>query len=385
MTTRKYWITTLTKTIDPVLSHMANNTLKEVFPLKEHPEGTSKKECAYLEILARTLCGTTSWFNAQPEDEEEYKQQQHYKALTQKALHNAVDDTAKDFVFIKDEKGNYVPQILVDTAFLALALLRAKESLWQHLEADTQQKLISYLKETRAIKPNFSNWLLFSGMVETFLFAVGEDCDWMRVDYCFKQFEQWYVGDGMYSDGPQYHEDYYNSYVITPFLVEMVRHLEDQLPMLGVNKNQILKRAKRYATILEGRINCDGTFNAIGRSISYRCGAFHHLAMMANYDLLPEEITQAQTRCALTAVIKRCMDAPTTYDEEGWLNVGLYGHQPELREVYISGASLYLTTFIFLPLGLDATHDFWKNESQLYTMQKVWAGENMASDHALYG
>lgn len=32
---------------------------------------------------------------------------------------------------------------------------------------------------------------------------MGEDWDPMRVDYALKQHEQWYLGDGMYSDGPE--------------------------------------------------------------------------------------------------------------------------------------------------------------------------------------
>lgn len=383
METRRFWVDELIRMIDPVLSNMAQNIFKEHFRRQEHPKGTSKAECAYLEAFARVLCGTTAWFNAENLSEEEYIAQQKYLSLTKRALRNAVDKEAKDFVYIKDGEGKYVAQMLVDTAFLALALLRAKEPLWDQLEEETKQRIIYYFKETRAIKPNFSNWLLFSGMVETFLYSVGEDCDWMRIDYCFKQFEQWYLGDGIYSDGPYYREDYYNSYVIVPFLVEMVRHLGERLESYEEVKEKIYCRAQRYALIQEGWINCDGTFNAIGRSIAYRCGAFHHLAMMAWYKLLPKEISPEQTRCALTAVIRKCTEAESTYTKEGFLSVGLYGYQPDLREVYISGASLYLATFAFLPLGLESKDQFWKNPDVLYTMQKVWTGVNMFPDHAI--
>ena len=60
------------------------------------------------------------------------------------------------------------------------------------------------LRLTRSRKPVFSNWLLFSAMTETFLrYAEQPDWDPMRVDYAIKQHFQWYLGDGVFSDGPR--------------------------------------------------------------------------------------------------------------------------------------------------------------------------------------
>lgn len=382
MNTRQIWVETLTRMVDPVLTHMAGDTLKENMPLKPHKDAGQREECGYLEILGRTLCGLSAWFNAEVIEEDEKKLQEYYLDLAIQAVAHGVDEEAKDFVFIKGKNG-YTPQILVDTAFLALAFLRAKDSLWDKLPEVTKSNVVKYFKETRSIQPYFNNWILFSGMIETFLCSIGEEWDKMRVDYCYKQMEQWYIGDGIYSDGTRHHEDYYNSYVIQPFLVEMVRELGGKLMTESSHTEKVIQRAQRYAMIQEARINCDGTFNAIGRSITYRCGAFHHLATMAYHELLPEELSPAGVRCALTAMIKKCMEAPSTYDEKGWLNVGLYGHQPNLREFYISQASLYLATFCFLPLGLGTDAPFWALPDELFTMQKIWSGIDVTADHAI--
>jgi len=93
----------------------------------------------------------------------------------------------------------------------------------------------------------------------------------------------------------------------------------------------------------------------LGRSLAYRCGAFHHLAHQAWRGALPAELAPAQVRSALTAVIRRTLDTDGTLDAEGWLRVGLAGHQPALAEPYISTGSLYLCTFAFHPLGLPAS------------------------------
>ena len=58
------------------------------------------------------------------------------------------------------------------------------------------------------------------------------------------------------------------------------------------------ERARRYGAILERLVAPDGSFPAIGRSIAYRCGAFHLLAQLALRHELPEGLSPAQARGA---------------------------------------------------------------------------------------
>ena len=52
----------------------------------------------------------------------------------------------------------------------------------------------------------------------------------MRVDYALRQHDQWYKGDGAYGDGPAFHWDYYNSFVIQPMLLDVLDVCRDKLP-----------------------------------------------------------------------------------------------------------------------------------------------------------
>jgi hypothetical protein len=270
----------------------------------------------------------------------------------------------------------------VDTAFLAHAILRAPKTLWQELDSRVQENVVQALKATRSRKPHFSNWLLFSAMIETALLAVGEEWDPMRVDFALKQHEQWYLGDGMYSDGPDYHADYYNSFVIQPMLIDIIERVSGESDDWAQMTGPIVARAQRYAAILERSISPEGTFPVTGRSLVYRTGAFQLLAQFALRGELPAELDPAQVRCALSAVIRRLMEAPGTFDEAGWLQIGLCGHQPELGEPYISTGSLYLCSAVFLPLGLSADDAFWHNEDAPWTSQKAWSGQTVAIDKA---
>jgi hypothetical protein len=78
------------------------------------------------------------------------------------------------------------------------------------------------------------------------------------------------------------------------------------------------------------------------------------------------------------------MVAPGTFDENGWLQVGFYGHQPAMGDSYISTGSLYLCCAGFTSLGLPPDDAFWSGTAAKWTAQKIWAGENVPGDHALH-
>jgi len=98
---------------------------------------------------------------------------------------------------------------------------------------------------------------------------------------------------------------------------------------------------------------------------------------------LPDGTSPSQVRGALTAVIRRTLEAPETFDSNGWLRIGLCGHQPGVGETYISTGSLYLCSVAFLPLGLDANDPFWSSPPQPWTSVKAWRGEPFPIDHAI--
>lgn len=375
-TDRQIWLSHLDKLANPVLTNLANDSLKATMPV----EGKTKDrpEYTHLEAFGRLLAGIGPWLNlTEFSDTSEKQMRDKYFALTLKAFDNATNPNAKDF--LNFNKG---AQPVVDAAFLAHGLIRAP-NVWEALSAPVKANVVKAFLSSRVIRPGFNNWLLFSGMIEAFFAKYGYDYDKMRLDYALRQHEQWYLGDGMYGDGPNFHWDYYNSYVIQPFLYDIMNAI---LPKEGVYKKMaedVTKRSIRYAAIQERLISPEGTFPIIGRSIAYRAGAFQQLANMALVEKLPELVSPAQVRSALTAVIQRTTEAQGTFDAKGWLQIGLHGHQPALGETYISTGSLYLCATVLLPLGLPATNPFWAAPAADWTAKKVWNGVDMPTDHAL--
>ena len=225
--------------------------------------------------------------------------------------------------------------------------------------------------------------VLFSAMVEAALLKFTGQCDMESIVYAISKHKQWYKGDGTYGDGEHFHNDYYNSFVIQPMLLDVLAVLREK----GLDKDAFydteLIRFIRYAEQQERLISPEGTFPPIGRSLAYRFGAFQVLSQTALMKQLPAYIVPAQVRSALTTVIERQISQEGTFDNDGWLQLGFCGHQPEVAETYISTGSLYLCSAVFLPLGLPATDEFWTGDYTEWTAAKAWSGKKIRIDGAL--
>ena len=362
----------------PVLENLTRRELKKNMPVEEQP-GAKRSGVTHLEAFGRLLYGIAPWLAAENLDGDELKFQKELSKLAQSSLDSATDPHSPDFMNFS-EGG----QPLVDAAFFAQGILRAQKVLWEPLKPRVKKQIVAALKSSRKIAtPDRNNWVMFAATVEAALLEFGEPTLEPRLEGCVRKMLGWYLGDGIYGDGDFFHYDYYNSFVIHPMLVDVLGTLKKHDAKFAPAHAIVLKRARRYAEIQERLIAPDGTFPAVGRSITYRFGAFQALALMAWQKQLPEHLKPAQVRSALTSVIRKQIEAPGTFDANGWLQIGFCGHQPALGENYISTGSLYLCTTGLLPLGLPPTDEFWSAPVAKWTAQKIWAGENLPADHAM--
>jgi hypothetical protein len=382
---RNYWLQQVELVSEPVLKALKEQNLRQKMPVEAARGQTEARAIGtHLEALGRLLSGLAPWLELEPSAGESPKEtalRNRYRDYALAGIASALDPSSADYMHFGESS-----QTLVDSSFLALALLRAPRQLLQRLDPKTQQRLAEALVTERKIQPPFNNWLLFAAMNEALLMKLNQPWDRMRVDYALRELQSWYLGDGIYGDGPRFHWDFYNSFVIQPYLLQLMDTLPnqnaDQSPAWSAMRKTIHEHAQRYACIQERLIAPDGSYPAIGRSITYRCGAFHLLADAARRNILPEGLTPPQVRCALSAVIERTLSPAGTFSAEGWLQIGLAGHQPGLGETYISTGSLYLCSAVFLPLGLPPADPFWSQPPAPWTSQIIWSGKNASADHA---
>lgn len=372
---RAYSVEMMTRIARPVLTSLAQGRLKQDLPVHEWER--DRRNYTGLEALGRTMAGIAPWLELGPDETKEGKLRAQFIELSVKAIASGTDPKSPDF--LNFQQGG---QPLVDAAFLGHGLLRAPKQLWGRFDATQRSNVVVALRATRSIKPYESNWLLFSAMVEAALWQFTGECEMKPIEYAVQRHLEWYLGDGMYGDGPEFHWDYYNSYVIQPMLLDVLRVCAAKKHPLGEHYPQVLARAQRYAAVQEKLISPEGTFPVLGRSSAYRFGALQHLSTIALLRELPSDAPPAAVRCALTAVIRRMIEAPGTFDERGWLQVGAVGHQPSIREGYIATGSLYLCLVGLVHLGLPPDDPFWTKPDEPWTQKRIWSGQDVPADRA---
>ena len=385
-TTRQYWVSTMLRIVTPVYENLANETLRKNMPVEVNDGSNTGKraDVSHLEALGRSFNGIAPWLNLGDDTSREGEQRRAMTQLIVKAITNAVNPSSPDYLPF-DGPGT---QPLVDAAFFAQGLLRSKDVIWPMLDSQTQQRIIDELKRSRKIRAWENNWLLFSATVEAALLQFTGECDFSKIKYALDRHNEWYKGDGWYGDGPSFHLDYYNSYVIQPMLVDVTAIVKqntdkgEEYATYGAMYDKYVKRMARLAAQQEMLISPEGTFPMLGRSCGYRYGAFQALAHSSLLGTLPKGVSPAQVRSALTAVIKR-QTVKTMFDSEGWLTLGFRGHQPDVAENYVSTGSAYLCCFVFLPLGLPADAEFWSGKDEKWSSQRVWSGERVMRDAAI--
>lgn len=375
---RATWVKALYRISYPVIHNLANGTLKKNMPMELGPGYYSKaEEFTYLEAVGRTLAGVAPWLALPDDDTKEGKIRKALRLEVLEGLKNAADPESPDYLdfAIRDR------QPIVDGAYLAHAFIRAPEALWTPLDSITKRRFINSFKSLRDRIPAYNNWLMFGALSEGFLLSIGEQYDPVRIQFGINKLNEWYVGDSWYSDGPKFSMDYYNSFVIHPMMVDLMKILLVKQKGKQAEYDSAVKRMVRNSDFLERIIAPDGTFPAFGRSVTYRTAAFQVLAQAALMEKLPDGVLPAQVRCALTQVIKNMYEGNQNFDKNNWLVLGFNGHQPMMADGYTSTGSLYMATLGFLPLGLPATNRFWSDAPAPWTSIKAWTGQAVQKDY----
>lgn len=377
-TDRQVWADLCYKISQPVLENMSKGNFQKDFPLELSPtwDGRDTK-VAYLETFARLMAGISPWLALPDDGTPEGKQRKQLHEWAIQAYKNAVDPNSPDKITWLTNTS----QPLCDASYLVESFMRAPEATWGQLDELTKKRYIEGLKSLRTIRPAYNNWLLFRAMVEVFFMSIGEDVDEYALSVGLQKMSEWYLSDGWYSDGPEYAMDYYNSYVMHPMMVEVVEMCKKHKFSTPISLDLAVKRMNRFNTILERFISPEGAYPAVGRSVIYRMGAFQTLAMSAWKYGLPKDLTNGSVRSALTCVMKRMFAVDGNFDDKGYLRLGFAGHQPNLANYYSNSGSLYMTSLVFMPLGLPADHPFWTAPAEPWTSQKAWSGQEFPEDY----
>ena len=232
---REMWIGVLRRLADPVLTNLSRGTLKARMPV-EQAAGANRRPSR----ISRRSAGCSPASrpgSSSPMTRREGRQRAECRARAPRDRPRRRSCVAR-----RAELHPRSPAARRRGVSGAGPAARAARAA-RRARRDGEAQLIAALESTRVILPGFNNWLLFAATVEAGLQALGASWDRLRVDYALRQHEQWYKGDGAYGDGPDFHWDYYNSFVIQPMLVDVLDACGDENPAWKEMVTRVEQRA----------------------------------------------------------------------------------------------------------------------------------------------
>ncbi|MGW5191322.1 DUF2264 domain-containing protein [Kribbella sp. NPDC004138] len=244
-------------------------------------------------------------------------------------------------------------QQMVEAAAIAVGLHESREWLWDKLDGREQQHVVDWLSGFVGSRTWDNNWRLFQVVGEQFLASVGAPYAQDDIDAGLDRIEDWYVGDGWYSDGPGQNFDHYIGWAM---------HLYPGLwtRMAGPAADGRLEVYKeRLHRFLEDAVHLTGTDGApihFGRSLCYRMATAAPYWMGALLDATP--LTPGQTRRLCSGTLRHFVDHGVP-DGNGLLTLGWHHHFLPTTQPYSGPASPYWASKGFLGLLLPAGHEVW--------------------------
>ncbi|MER7643642.1 DUF2264 domain-containing protein [Streptomyces sp. NPDC126522] len=244
-------------------------------------------------------------------------------------------------------------QPLVEAASIALALRLTRPLLWDRLDEPVQQRAADWLADALTAEPWPCNWELFPVTVGGFLQAVGHEVDASRkaIDRGLSRIEDWYVGDGWYTDGDGRKFDYYNGWAMHLYPV-LHAWLADDPRLLDLYGGRLERHLADYARLF----GADGAPMLQGRSLTYRFATTAPLWLGALTGRTP--LSPGETRRLASGALKYFLERDAV-DAEGLLTLGWHGPDEAFLQSYSGPASPYWASKGFLGLLLPPDHEVW--------------------------
>lgn len=253
-------------------------------------------------------------------------------------------------------------QQMVEAAMVAISLHESRPWLWDELDERTQQGVVDWLSGFVGARTWDNNWRLFLVVALEFLASVGALDDREQIDENLDRIEDWYRGDGWYTDGDGQHFDYYNGFVLHTYPVLWTR-IADHTRAHHAADLDLADRRERYATRiaehvtgLQHFVGADGGPVLHGRSTVYRMAmlAPFWAAVMADSSPLPP----GRTRRLASGVARHFVERGVP-DERGLLSLGWYRPFLPMTQRYSGPGSPYWASKAFLGLLLPEDHPVW--------------------------
>ncbi|MFF2959251.1 DUF2264 domain-containing protein [Streptomyces sp. NPDC057963] len=244
-------------------------------------------------------------------------------------------------------------QQMVEAASVAVALHETRPWIWDRLDARVQERVVDWFSGFVGGRTWDNNWRLFQVVSEQFLASVGAPYSREDIETGLDRIEDWYVGDGWYTDGDGRNFDYYIGWAmhLYPLLWSRIAGPDD-----GGRSEVYRQRLRRFLADYPHFFGSDGAPVHQGRSLTYRFAALAPVWMGALADCTP--LAPGLTRRLASGTMRHFAERGVP-DERGLLTLGWYDTFLPSTQPYSGPASPYWASKGFLGLLLPADHPVW--------------------------
>ncbi|MEV0579180.1 DUF2264 domain-containing protein [Streptomyces sp. NBC_01463] len=245
-------------------------------------------------------------------------------------------------------------QQMVEAASVAVALHETRPWIWDRLDAGVQERVVDWFSGFVGGRTWDNNWRLFQVVSEQFLASVGAPYRASDIEEGLDRIEDWYVGDGWYTDGDGRNFDYYIGWAMHLYPLLWAR-----IAGPGGDGGRAAAYRQRLGRFLEDYpyfFGADGSPVHQGRSLSYRFAALAPVWMGALAGCTP--LAPGLTRRLASGTLRHFVERGVP-DERGLLPLGWYDTFLPSTQPYSGPASPYWASKGFLGLLLPADHEVW--------------------------
>lgn len=247
-------------------------------------------------------------------------------------------------------------QAYVEMAALAYGLLMAPEKVWEPLNTRQRENFQDWLWQINTHKISDNNWLFFRVLVNCGLRHVGAKYSGEQIEIDLNRVDDFYLGEGWYSDGPTAQRDYYIGFAMHFYSLVYAKLMGKEDPERAAKYKE---RAKLFAQDFIYWFGERGEALPYGRSLTYRFAQGCFWCALAFADV--KAFAWGEIKGIVNRHFRYWFSQPIL-DFEGKLTLGYAYPDLHVCEGYNSPQSPYWSWKSFLLLAVPEAHPFWTTE-----------------------
>jgi hypothetical protein len=256
-------------------------------------------------------------------------------------------------------------QRAVEMAAFGYALALVPEKIWDPLNDFEKENLFIWLNQINQISVYDCNWLFFPVLVNLGFKKVGLPYVREKLNRNLDRIDEFYLGDGWYSDGPDAHCDYYGPFAIHFYSLLYSKLMREEDP---VRAESYRSRGESFAKEFIYWFANDGSVLPYGRSLTYRFSQSAFWCALVFAEVEPFSLG------VMKGIILRNLRwwfSQPIFESKGLLTIGYRYPNLVMAENYNSPGSPYWALKTYMVLALPETHPFWTTEEEpLPTLKK---------------